>query len=269
MARRRKTIGALPRGVRPNAGLTDIYRQRLDRLIDEMHRSFLYWIKAAYRRNEPAMAMDDLPAAELQRVIRKLSRQWQRRFNEGADELAKFFAQRVRDRSDRQLMAILKRAGFTVSFKLTPRLRDVMRASVQENVQLIKSIPQQYLTGVQGDVMRSVAAGRDLATLTKALQEKYGSTKKRAKLIALDQNNKATSAIQKARQVDLGITHGIWMHSHAGKEPRPTHLANDGKRFSVVDGWFDPDPKVRQRIMPGELINCRCTWRPIVAGFDS
>ena len=46
------------------------------------------------------------------------------------------------------------------------------------------------------------------------------------------------------------------MHSHAGKTVRKTHYANDGKRYNVAEGWFDPDPKVSRRIWPGELINC-------------
>jgi len=163
---------------------------------------------------------------------------------------------------------ILRDGGFSVRFKLTPAMRDVAAASVAENVQLIKSIPQKYLGDVHGAVMRSVQAGRDLASLTKEIQKLGVVTRKRAALIALDQNNKATSAILKARQIDLGITEGVWLHSHGGKEPRPTHLDNHGKKFSIVDGWFDPDPHVRKRIMPGELIRCRCVWKPVIKGFS-
>lgn len=257
------------RAIHPNVGLTVEYRRRMLKLVDAMQASVEYWLSSAYRKNEPAiMALDAVPAAELQRAIRRMVRQWQRNFNQGADELADFFAKAARSRSDRQLMAILKKAGFTVRFTTTPAMRDVIRATVEQNVQLIKSIPQQYLTQVQGAVMRSVQTGRDLHSLTKELTEQFGVTRRRAALISLDQNNRATSAMQKVRQMELGIEKGIWMHSHAGKEPRPTHLANDGKPFNIAEGWFDTDPKVRRRIMPGELINCRCTWKPIVPGFS-
>jgi uncharacterized protein with gpF-like domain len=264
-----KKSGAL-RGVRANAGLEAVYRKRLLCLVDAMQASVEYWLKSAYRKNEPAIiAMDATPAAELQKAIRRMVRQWQKNFNEGAEELARFFARSVRSRSDRQLMAILKKAGFTVRFTTTPAMRDVMRATVEQNVQLIKSIPQQYLTQVQGAVMRSVQTGRDLGSLSAELRQQFGVTRKRAALISLDQNNKATSAMVKVRQMELGIEKGIWRHSHAGKEPRPTHLANDGKLFSVSRGWFDPDPKVRRHIMPGELIRCRCFWQPVVEGFGT
>lgn len=267
MAKRRK-VKTL-RAIHPNVGITVDYRRRLLKLVDQMQASVDYWLTAAYKANEPAiMAMDAVPAAALQRAVRRMTKQWQRRFNEGADELASYFAKSVRNRNDRQLMSILKKAGYTVRFTTTPAMRDVMRATVEQNVQLIKSIPQQYLGQVQGAVMRSVQTGRDLHSLSKELTQKFGVTRRRAALISLDQNNKATSAMQKVRQVELGIKQGIWMHSHAGKEPRPTHLANDRKVFSVTDGWFDPDPKVRRHIMPGELINCRCTWKPIIRGFS-
>jgi SPP1 gp7 family putative phage head morphogenesis protein len=143
----------------------------------------------------------------------------------------------------------------------------VVDATVAENVSLIRSIPEKYLGDVQTSVMQSVKAGRDLATLSKDLRKNYGVSYRRAALIARDQNNKATSALMRVRQVDLGLEKGVWLHSHAGKEPRPTHLANHGKKFDLKEGWFDPDPRVRKRILPGELINCRCVWKPVVPGL--
>jgi uncharacterized protein with gpF-like domain len=247
--------------VRPNLGIQAAYARQLQRLIEEMGRSVVYHVKAAYRANEPKMAQDATPAAELQVAIDQLTKQWQKKFDAAAPKLAKWFLLKNSQRSQSALKQILRDAGMTVEFKMTPLVRDVMRASVEENVQLIKSIPQKYLNEVQGHVMRSVTTGRDLGQLTKDLQKQFGVTYKRAAFIARDQNNKATSAIQRARQVDLGLNKG-------GKEPRPTHVANHGKQFDIVEGWFDPDPRVRKRIMPGELINCKCVWKPVIPGFS-
>ena len=44
----------------------------------------------------------------------------------------------------------------------------------------------------------------------------------------------------------MGVDEALWLHSHAGKEPRPTHLANDGKRYKISEGWYDPDPRVTE-----------------------
>lgn len=262
--KRRRRLAA----VRPNVGLRIAYHRKIMRLVDEMAASVEYWLRAAYRANPPAMATDATPAAELQDAIDKMSRRWQQRFNAAAPELAAFFARSASKRSDAMLRSILRKGGISVKFQMTAAMRDILRATIEENVGLIRSIPQQYLGEVQGLVMRSVTAGRDLGFLSRELRERYGITKRRAALISLDQNNKATSALQRARQVELGIEEGIWMHSHAGKEPRPTHLANDGKKFSIADGWYDPDRRVRRRIWPGELINCRCSWRVVIKGFS-
>lgn len=248
------------RPVHPNCGIEAAYRRRLRRLIEEMNDSFLYWIKAAYRAHPPAtatMAMDESSAASQLRIaINKLTRQWKRNFDEAANELAKYFALAAHKRSDAVLRQILRKGGFSVRFKMTPAMKDVMKATIAEQVGLIKSIPQQYLVNVQGAVMRSVAAGRDLAPLAKEIEKQYGVTRRRAALIARDQNNKATASMTRVRQVELGIKEAVWLHSHGGRVPRPTHLANDGKRYDTSKGWFDPDPKVRRFIFPGELINC-------------
>jgi SPP1 gp7 family putative phage head morphogenesis protein len=162
---------------------------------------------------------------------------------------------------------ILKDAGIAVEFKMTRAMKDAFDATVFENVSLIKSIPEQYHRQIEGTVMRSVSAGRDLSILAKDLQARYGITKRRAAFIARSQNNLATATMTKVRQLDCGITEAIWLHSHGGREPRPTHVKNSGKKYNIETGWFDDDPKVRRYIWPGTLPNCRCTSRSVVKGF--
>lgn len=253
--------------VRPSVGFQSELRQSMERLIDKMHDSVLYWVRAAYRANEPAIAQDELPATVLKRSMRRLSKRWQRNVDEAAPELAKYFAKAVKDRSDRQLARILRQHGMSVQFKMTRPMRDVMGATVAEQVALIRSIPQKYFTEIEGHVMRSVAAGRDLAQLTDKLHEAYGVTRRRAAFIARDQNNKATATLTRTRQLELGIGEAIWVHSHGGKVPRPRHLAYNGKRYDVAKGApvGDDDGNF---VHPGEEINCRCVSRSVVLGFS-
>lgn len=255
------------RSVHPNVGVEMEYRRRLVRLIEEMHNSVMYWVETRYRNNEPAISMDaKTPAVQLRLTINKLKKQWLGKFHDAARDLAEYFAQDVKDRSDAQMKSILKKAGISVKWKMTPAQKDIMQATVEANVSLIKSIPHEYLKNVEGAVMRSVQTGRDLGSLSKELQKKFGVTKQKAALISRDQNNKATSAFQRARQKELGITQAVWMHSHAGKEPRPTHVAMNGKKYDITEGMYDPDEKVY--IWPGQLINCRCTSKSVIPGFS-
>lgn len=256
------------RPVHPNLGIAAAYRRRLQALIQEMAASFEHWIAAQYRKTPPRIAQDATPSAELRSELRRLGIQWQRRFDAMAPKLARWFAQAASQRSDAALRKILADGGIAVKWKMTPAQRDVLGATVEESISLIKSIPEQYHRQVEGLVMRSVQTGRDLQQLTKDLHKRYDITRKRAILIARDQNNKATASLTRARQLEVGIEQAVWLHSHGGKEPRPTHLRNSGKRYNVAEGWYDPDPRVRRRIFPGELINCRCVSKAVVKGFS-
>lgn len=272
--------------VRPNAGHEAMYRKKLIELVGAMADSVLYWLSASYKANEPVMAQDELPSKVLRDAVRKLARRWQKQFDEAAPKLATYFTQAANKRSSAQLKRILSEGGFSVDFAMTMAARDVMNASIAEQVALIKSIPAQYFTDIEGAVMRSVAAGRDLGTLVKEIGGKVdlsrirmgrkpGETNKslaartarRAAFIARDQNNKATASITRVRQQEIGVTEAIWMHSGGGKEPRPTHLAAGKRqqRYDVKTGWFDP--AVDKFIFPGELPNCRCVSKPVIPGF--
>lgn len=254
--------------VRPNRFVERSYRDRLLRLIDQMCRSTLYWMRAAYRANEPRIAQDALPASVLAARVRRLSRYWQRRFNELAPELADYFATEAAQRSDASLRTMLKRGGIAVRMRDTRPYQDVLRASIEENVGLIKTIPQQYFGRIERMVLRSVQTGRDLAQLTDDIQGAFGVTRRRAELIARDQNNKATAVLQRARQVDLGVTEAVWVHSGGGKTHRPSHerAGRERVRYDIRQGWYDPDEG--KYILPGELINCRCVARPVVPGLS-
>ena len=95
--------------VRPNAGIEAAYRQKLDALITEMHKSLVYWLTAAYKANKPEIAQDvfhvelandSSPAWMMREIMRKLSRRWMRNFDKAAPELAKYFAIKATDRAD-------------------------------------------------------------------------------------------------------------------------------------------------------------------------
>lgn len=254
--------------VHPNAGVEAQYRKKLRALIDEMNVSVQHWLGAAYKANPPQIAQDEIPAAVLQRVIRRLAKRWQKRFDGIAPKLAEYFAQSANLRSASVLRSILKEGGISVEFKMTRVMQDAMKASINEQVSLIRSIPQQYFTQIEGAIMRSVAAGRDLAPLSKFLQDQYGVTRRRAAFIAIDQNNKATATMTRVRQIELGITEAVWVHSGGGKEPRPTHVAAGARkqRYDVREGWLDPHEG--KKIFPGELARCRCVSRSVVPGFS-
>lgn len=265
--RRDKTDKVL-KPVRPSAAIEVAYRRKLDRLIADMQASVSYFLKASYRANEPRMALDETPADALRKTMKELTDRWTKKFNAMAPKLAEWFSQSAEKRSTEQMKKILKDGGLAIEFKMTPAMRDVLDATVNANVSLIRSIPQQYFSEVEGMVQRSVQTGRDMGQLSDDLQKRFGITRRRAELISRTQNEMATSAFNKVRQLEAGITEAVWVHSGGGREPRPTHVkaGRDKVRYKVSEGWFDP--AVQRHIQPGQEINCRCQSRPVLKGFS-
>lgn len=272
--------------VHPNVGIQVRYEQQLDKLLARMHQSLTYWLRQQYRVNSvrmpdddfaaavfrPSMAEDASPAVEFIWELRRIGRRWQARFNQMATQLGEWFSRTAFERTDAAMKQILKDAGWTVQFRMTPAVRDVLRATIHEQVNLIRSIGQAHLTTVTGMVLRSVQAGHDMFALTNELERVYGVSRKRAALIARDQNRKAVATLTRLRQQELGITRAVWVHSGAGKEPRPHHVAfaagkDGGPIYNVAEGAPLADNPKGGMTFPGWEINCRCISRSIIPGL--
>ena len=159
------------KATRSSVSIERAYRKKLDGLIDRMQRSVVWWLRAAYRRREGQIVMDAAPARDLSQELQSVMRDWQRDFNAAAEDIARWFAEQNSRHVRNSTKEAFKAAGLekliTVKFRyMSRRERDVLQSLIIENVNLIKSIPQQYLTEVQGLVQRSVQNGRDLGYLT-------------------------------------------------------------------------------------------------------
>lgn len=252
----------IARAVFANAGTQARYRRALLASIAAMVRDIESVVTEQRESDPPILAQDASPADEMQKQLGRVSERWKKHFDEIAPKVAETFLRQSFMGTNNAMRQALKAAGWSIEFQMTPAMRDAFEASLAENVGLIRSIPEQYLQQVEGIVMRSYSAGRDLQTMTRDIHRLYPKVKDRAVLIARDQSNKANAVVQRARQKELGISEAIWMHSHAGKESRPTHVAMNGKRYKIEKGMYDS--AVKEFVFPGELINCRCTSRSVL-----
>lgn len=134
-------------------------------------------------------------------------------------------------------------------------LENIYKASVAENVSLIKSIASEYLQKVEGAVMRSITTGNGLQDLIPALEQYEGMTHRRAKNIALDQTRKAYNSINKGRMQALGVSKFMWHHSGGGAHPREDHIEMDGQIYSF-DNLPVIDERTGERGIPGQAPNC-------------
>ena len=231
-------------------------------LIGEMVASVEYWLKAQRKVDPPVLAQDSTPSEQMREEVNRLFEQWQARFDETGPKVAEEFVKGQFRGTDAAMRMALRDAGWSIEFTMTPAMRDAFEASLAENVGLIRSIPAQYMQEVEGIVMRNYSAGRDLKSMVAEIRGRYKVASNKAWLISRDQSNKANSVVQRARQKELGITEGVWLHSHAGRTPRPTHVAMNHKRYSIEKGMWDS--AVQKYVFPGEEINCRCVGRSVL-----
>lgn len=249
------------RGALPSSAIKADYQKALTSLVEEMRDSVLWWIKARYRAREDeiVVAEDKSPSRDLEQEINELFRQWEKRFDDFAKIRARSFGRRANTNTTRQLYNAMKEAGLTVRFKNSRRVNNMLQSIIAENTGLITSIPRDSMSKVRTIVMQGVQNGRDMSFIADEIQERFKKTRNEAVRIAVDQTNKATEAISRARCEDIGVTHGFWMHRSGSKDPRKTHIAMNGKRFKLSEGLYDYS--VGYNVKPGELIWCRCTFK--------
>ncbi|RYY79941.1 MAG: phage head morphogenesis protein [Moraxellaceae bacterium] len=249
----------------PNLGVEVAYRKALRHLLAEMHSDVLAEVVVLYGQHRPGIAQDANLPVMLQRLFQRLTSSWYRRLNDLGPQVARIFAKGATQHTERAMMQALKKVGFTVSFNMTERSEQAYQAVIGANVGLISNLGVDYFQGVQQAVWQSVQSGHDMGTLSKTLQERFEMSRRRADLIARDQNSKAKAAIEKERRLELGMTRAIWQHSHAGRNPRISHVHADGKEYDIEQGMYIDG----KWIQPGEEINCKCTSRALIPGFNA
>ena len=223
-----------------------------------------------FSKQEQLSAMDASLASQARILLNSLSRTFEGLFNLKATSLANAMVSGALKTSATNVGEALKQLSGGLTLKtsvVSEGQEEVATALIAENVSLIKSIPEQYLKDVTGSVMRSITTGEGLADLVPDLQKYEGITYRRAKLIALDQTRKAYNSINRQKLLNNGIREFIWDHSGGGLHPRESHIDISGKTFSfenVREQQAALGVPERDRGLPGEPINCRCTMRPII-----
>jgi hypothetical protein len=253
------------------------------------------------------------PQGELKHALDNLEAEWEKTFDEHADEIAFGLAFRVlrhhdlvlanalvnagitppvvQQRGDDSIVAMDAAAGsylkwndFEVKFDLTPRLKATIKTFLRDNVDLISTrrikdgpaIPRKFFGEIRKMALESIEKGRDVVGFTDDLEERFGITRRRASLIARDQNNKMTAAFHRTRQLDLGINKAVWVETYASIKPREeTHGAfadglwegdEPGPEYDVNTG-VDFDDGMGP-VVPGEAISCGCLSQSIIPGYE-
>lgn len=132
--------------------------------------------------------------------------------------------------------------------------RDGLTRWIEENVRLIKTIPEDSLGEMEKLVREAYENGMTTTELMKKIQKQYKMDKGHARFIARDQISKLNGQIQRAQQQDAGIEEFTWC-TCGDERVRSSHKALEG----IVFKWNDPP----NGLIPGQDFNCRCIGRPV------
>lgn len=244
------------------------YSRRLRNLVKLMTDETRREIMALFRSDDAReyFATDANIAIQFRETLSLLTVRFETLFVRHGENIAKAMIDRTDEAAKLQLQNSFNSFVDAVTLRVEDMpagMKEILAASVSENVDLIKSIPSQYLDKVKGAVMRSITTKEGgIGRLTEELQKYDGITKRRAGLIAMDQTRKAYQTVNLQRSRSAGIKKGTWVHTGGTKEPRKPHKDYNGKEFDLEKGA--PIGANGEYVQPGQEPFCRCTWIPIV-----
>jgi uncharacterized protein with gpF-like domain len=167
--------------LRPSAAVEARYSKSLQKLVDEMVSTVEKQLTSLFNTEyseeffateDAALGPDASIASQARIKMNELILKFSVKFNKAAKPIAERMVGEVETTSTLNVWKSLKQLSGGLSKKssvIPSDLLEMMKASVAENVQLIKSIPEQYLTQVQGAVMRSITGTRGIEGLIKEL----------------------------------------------------------------------------------------------------
>lgn len=187
-------------------------------------------------------------------------------FNRFAERMASKFVQAVNLQNQQQFQNQYKSFGINI-YAGNQAVSDYLDATVKDNVRLIKSIPDQYLTQVESIVLGNMRAGMRPSAINQQLQDQFGVTERRARVISRDQTSKAANGLAKKRMQSAGFEYYEWITSE-DERVRSRHRKISDKVTAYGKGvyrWDDPPLSDKgEPISPGTDYSCRCVARPVL-----
>lgn len=193
-------------------------------------------------------------------------------------KLLRLFGQRSSPISDTaELRSSTDRTLPTVEFDR--RLIDrAEKSALKRAVAEIEDLRPEHHKRVLAAAITCAERGGDLAYLCDAILGLRGNevTERRIGEIARHIQNGSRARTDRKRRLELGIEKAIWMYSGTACIPDArnqskaalaqdaAHKAAGGRTYDVATGMMLEG----RWTMPGEREGCRCTSRPVIAGFE-
>jgi SPP1 gp7 family putative phage head morphogenesis protein len=134
-----------------------------------------------------------------------------------------------------------------------------MQELVNENVELITSLPRKAAQRVQELAIKALEGGERGQSIVEEIMRTGEVTKGRAETIARTEIGRATTALTQARAEYIGSEGYIWRTAH-DSDVRPSHAKMEGKFVR----WDSPPTLDGMTGHAGQFPNCRCYCEPVI-----
>ena len=140
--------------------------------------------------------------------------------------------------------------------------RAALTAWAKEGTDLISTVGQEIVAGLDAEIMDAARRGVLTADLRKIVSERLGIGQRHAQLIARTEIARLNSKITESTQQAAGITRYKWRSSR-DQRTRERHRELDGTEHD----WANPPEGAGpygEPAHPGQSPNCRCVAIPVV-----
>lgn len=236
--------------VYPNKGIEEQYRKKLNKLVDAMVLSAVYWILANYKGRS---------AKELSFIIRKKVKQWKKTFGKDSEKIAEWFVRSVKNGTEFGMKSAFTKAGVNIRSSVP---KEIALGVEYENKALIDSIPEKYFSGVEVVCMLALLYNWDKERLEQELDKRNGIVKRRVVLIAKDQTGKTTELFKREICKRAGVKFARWVYTWKSEKPRKDHIEMNGALYELEKGCFNY--YTNEYEFPKEKIGCKCDFKPVI-----
>ncbi len=179
-----------------------------------------------------------------------------------AEAVANYMVADVERRNERLWRKVASEMGSAIRIELSSSRNGIVyRQMMDEQVELIKSLPTKAGERVHYLTTEALATGRRAESIAQEIKETQHVTESRARLIARTEVARTAATFMQSRAMAAGSDSYIW-RTVRDADVRETHKEMEGR----VIRWDNP-PKTDKNLAPyhaGCGPNCRCYAEPIL-----
>lgn len=274
-----------PRPTEQSKAAQIFYRSQLLKMLKEMNSDIKSELLPAVKQVQTTYIADAWFDSILD-IVERLAAKWGGQMMQGQFQRLAQKSIRMADAANSKqfVKSINRSVGIDLSGMLrSEKLEDYLSLSIRNNVNLIKSIPNDYFDDLSQQIENNIRQGFTPSQLESNIRNMINvrtfkpkgdpstvaeKVANRAKLIARDQTAKLNGDLTRIRQEDAGITHFRWVTSKDERVGDDHNLAAKRKtKFGIgIYSWKEGAPEG----FPGnaDRPNCRCTATPLIKGVN-